>query len=115
MSLFLIKNKTEKTFGDKIAKLSRKTQDSIKASDKSFDKFCLENYDGRNSQNIFNELNTLKDKEKTHALREVLQNWIDLQYANGNLTSNVQQYLSKIKRIFAKITKIRKNQIELFA
>ncbi len=64
MSLFLIKNKTEKAFGDKIVKLSRKTQDSIKASGKLFGEFCLENYDGRNSQDIFNELNTLKDKKR---------------------------------------------------
>jgi integrase len=101
MSSFLIKNKTEKTFEDKIAKLSRKTQDNIKASGKSFDKFCIENYDNRTSQDIFDELNTLKDKEKNQALREVLQNWIDWQYKNGSLTSGVQQYISKVKRIFS--------------
>jgi hypothetical protein len=42
----LIKNKTEKTFEDKISKLSRKTQESIKATNRSFDRFCKEYYCG---------------------------------------------------------------------
>lgn len=79
MSSFLIKQKTKKSFEDKISKLARKTQDNIKASKKSFDRFCPECYDGRNSEEIFNELKILKDKDQTEALREVLQNWIDHQ------------------------------------
>lgn len=101
MSSFLIKNKTEKSFEDKISKLSRKTKDNINASRKSFDRFCSEYYDGRNSEDIFNELNVLKGEEQTEALREVLQSWIDWQYSNGSLTSGIQQYLSKIKRVFS--------------
>ncbi len=54
MSSFLIKEKTKKSFEDKISKLARKTQDNIKASKKSFDRFCPECYDGRNSEEIFN-------------------------------------------------------------
>jgi len=101
MSSFLIKQKTKKSFEDKISKLARKTQDNIKASKKSFDRFCPECYDGRNSEEIFNELKIQKEQDKTEALREVLQNWIDWQYSNGSLTSGVQQYLSKIKRVFS--------------
>jgi len=101
MSTFLIKEKTKKSFEDKISKLARKTQDNIHASKKSFERFCPECYDGRNSEEIFNELKILKEKDQTEALREVLQNWIDWQYGNGSLTSGIQQYLSKIKRIFS--------------
>jgi len=97
----LIKEKTKKSFEDKISKLARKTQDNIHASKKSFERFCPECYDGRNSEEIFNELKILKEKDQTEALREVLQNWIDWQYGNGSLTSGIQQYLSKIKRIFS--------------
>jgi nucleosome binding factor SPN SPT16 subunit len=49
MSSFLIKNKTEKTFEEKISKLSRKTQKSIKAANKSFGRFCKEYYNGKTS------------------------------------------------------------------
>ncbi len=101
MSSFLIKQKTKKSFEDKISKLARKTRANIYASENSFKRFCLEFYDGRNSKEIFSELNLLKDKEQIEALREVLQNWIDWQYSNGSLTSTVQQYLSKIKRVFS--------------
>ena len=101
MSTFLIKEKTKKSFDDKISKLARKTQDNIHASMKSFERFCPECYDGRSSEEIFNELKILKEKNQTEALREVLQNWIDWQYGNGSLTSGIQQYLSKIKRIFS--------------
>ena len=101
MSSFLIKEKTKKSFDDKISKLARKTQDNIHASMKSFERFCPECYDGRSSEEIFNELKILKEKDQTEALREVLQNWIDWQYGNGSLTSGIQQYLSKIKRIFS--------------
>ena len=101
MSSFLIKEKTKKSFEDKISKLSRHTQDNIKTSMKSFDRFCSEFYDGRNSEEIFAELNVLKKNEQPEAIREVLQNWIDWQYDNGSLTSGVQQYLSKIKRVFS--------------
>ena len=101
MSSFLIKQKTKKSFEDKISKLALKTRANIYASENSFKRFCLEFYDGRNSKEIFSELNLLKDKEQIEALREVLQNWIDWQYSNGSLTSSVQQYLSKIKRVFS--------------
>ena len=46
MSSFLIKEKTKKSFDDKISKLARKTQDNIHASMKSFERFCPECYDG---------------------------------------------------------------------
>jgi len=101
MSTFLIKEKTKKSFEDKISKLARKTQANIYASNRSFERFCPECYDGRSSEEIFNELKILKENDQTEALREVLQNWIDWQYNNGSLTSSIQQYLSKIKRIFS--------------
>ncbi|MCH9042069.1 MAG: site-specific integrase [Thaumarchaeota archaeon] len=101
MSSFLIKQKTKKSFEDKIRKLAQKTKANIYASENSFKRFCLEFYDGRNSKEIFSELNILKGEEQVDALREVLQNWIDWQYSNGSLTSGVQQYLSKIKRVFS--------------
>ncbi len=56
MSSFLIKEKTKKSFEDKIRKLARKTQDNIKASKKSFERYCPECYDARNSEEIFNEI-----------------------------------------------------------
>ena len=101
MNSFLITKKATKSFEDKISKLSRKTKENINAAKNSFNRFCLEYYDSRTAKDIFNELNILKPQEQPDALRDVLQNWIDWQYNNGSLTSSVQQYLSKIKRVFS--------------
>jgi len=101
MSSFLIANKEKKTFDQKISKYSDNMISSIYAAKKSFEKFCVEYYDGRASDEIFKELNLLKDVEKTEAIREVFQNWIDWQYEHDNLTSSVRQYISKIKRVFS--------------
>jgi len=68
-----------KTFEDKISKLTRKTQESIKTANKSFDRFCKECHNGKTSEKIFEELNILKGKEHTRALREAMQSWIDWQ------------------------------------
>jgi len=101
MSSFLIAKKEKKTLDEKINKYSQNMKNSIYASRESFDKFCLKYYDGRESQEIFDELRLLKGQEQTEAIREVLQNWIDWQYEKGNLTSSILQYVSKIKRIFS--------------
>jgi len=93
--------KISKTFEEKIRKLSIKTKNSIIASRHSFEKFCTEYYDGRKADEIFAELRLHKGDEQNEALRDVLQNWVDWQYTNGSLTSTVQQYLSKIKRVFS--------------
>ena len=101
MSSFLIAKKEKKTLDEKINKYSQNMKNSIYASKESFEKFCLKYYDGRESQEIFDELRLLKGQEQTEAIREVLQNWIDWQYEKGNLTSSILQYVSKIKRIFS--------------
>lgn len=101
MSSFLIKGKQAKSFEDKISKLAPKTRSNIYASINSFDKFCKEYYDNRTALDIFAELNTLKGSEQLEALRDVLQNWIDWMYQQGQLTTGVVQYVSKIKRFFA--------------
>jgi|CXWL01.1.fsa_nt_gi hypothetical protein len=50
MSSFLITKKEAKTFEDKISKIVKKTQSNIDVAERSFDRFCLEFYDGRKSE-----------------------------------------------------------------
>jgi len=101
MESFLNTKRQTKTFEEKIAKLSSKTRANIHASRHSFEKFCSEYYDGRKVDEIFAELRLQKDNEQVEAISNVLQNWIDWQYQNGSLTSSIQQYVSKIKRVFS--------------
>jgi len=101
MSSFLLEKESSKTFEEKIGKFSENMKSSIYAAKKSFDKFCIEKYDGRKSDEIFKEMNSLKGKNQTKAIQETLQNWIDWNYQNDNLTSSIRQYISKIKRVFS--------------
>ena len=100
MTSFLVEKKNQRSFEDKVSKLSIKTRQNIKASKNSFDRFCQEHYDGRTIDDIFRELKTLKNEEQTEAIRDILQNWIDWQYQNNSLTSSIKQYISKINRVF---------------
>jgi integrase len=101
MTSFLVEKKNQKSFEEKVIKLSIRTRQNIEASKNSFDRFCQSYYDGRTIDDIFRELGTLKGKEQTEAIRDTLQNWIDWQYQNGSLTSSVKQYVSKIARVFS--------------
>ena len=100
MTSFLVEKKQSKTFEEKISKLSVRTQQNITASTNSFDRFCQSYYDGRTLDDIFRELQTLKGDEQNHAVKEILQSWIDWQYQEGSLTNSIKQYISKIKRVF---------------
>jgi integrase len=97
----LISKNQQKSFEEKISKLSVKTQQNINAAKNSFNRFCQEYYDGRTMDDIFKELKTIKEEEQTHAIKDMLQSWIDWQYQNGSLTTSVKQYMSKIKRVFS--------------
>ena len=98
---FLNVKQQTKTFEEKISKLSKKTRANINASRHSFEKFCSEYYDGRKADEVFEELHLHKGNKQNVALRDVFQNWVDWQYKNGSLTSSIQQYVSKIKRVFS--------------
>lgn len=100
MSSFLLKNKQEKTFEEKIANRSKRTREIFETVQKSFNQFCKEYYDGRTSNDIFNELHFLDDKERLDAILDILQNWIDWNYKKNVLTSTLKLYFSKLKVIF---------------
>ncbi|WP_316505354.1 hypothetical protein [Nitrosopumilus sp.] len=73
----MLKKKEKKTFEEKIRKISRKTQENIRAANNTFERFCHEYYDSRTLDQIFEELSLLKGDEQIEASSEVLQNWID--------------------------------------
>jgi len=69
MTSFLIEKQNQKTFDEKISKLSIKTRQNILASINSFSRFCEEYYDSRSPDNIFNEVKTIEGKEQPKAIR----------------------------------------------
>ena len=100
MSSFLLSKKQDKTFEEKISNRSKRTREIFATVQKSFDQFCMGCYDGRTSREIFEELTVLEKKERTDALFDILQNWIDWNYDKHVLTSTLKVYFSKLKVIF---------------
>ena len=78
MTSFLIEKQNQKTFDEKISKLSIKTCQNIRASINSFSRFCEEYYEGRLPGNIFKEVKTLKLEGQSQAIRNILQTIIDV-------------------------------------
>ena len=68
MSSFLLTKKQEQTFEEKISNRSKRTQQIFQTVQKSFNQFCVEFYDSRTSGEIFEELESLNDSEKTDAI-----------------------------------------------
>ncbi len=81
MASFLLTNKEKKTFEDRLNKKAPSTQNTIKTSIYSFERFCAENYNDRKPNEIFDELRILKGEEQTDAIYDVLQSWIDWHYS----------------------------------
>ena len=100
MSSFLLKEKSKKSFEDRLNKKADATKKAIKTALTSFDKFCSATYDDRTTDDIFEELNTLKGEEQTDAIYEVIQSWIDWLYSTGKLTTSIRQYFSALKQLF---------------
>lgn len=100
MSSFLLKKKQEQTFEQKIANRSKRTREIFETVQKSFNQFCLEFYENRTSQEIFEELRTLEDSQRVDAIFDILQSWIDWNYRKNVLTSTLKVYFSKLKVLF---------------
>ena len=100
MSSFLLKKIQHKTFEEKIAHRSKRTREIFATVQKSFNQFCMKQYENRTSTEIFTELHTLQGKEQLDAIFDIIQSWIDWNYDKNLLTSALKIYFSKLKVLF---------------
>ena len=98
MASFLDERESKKTFEDRLRKLSTKTKQSIISTNNSFDSFC-KSYYRKQTTEILAELKLFKGEDLIEKTRNVLQNWIDWQYDNNNLSSTIKHRVSGIKRL----------------
>lgn len=94
---YILETRKNKSFDEKISKLSTKHQQSIKTTIKSFTRFCKECYQ-KDLDVVISDIKKLDENIKLQAIYTVFQDWIDWQYDNGSLTSTVKQYVSKIRK-----------------
>ena len=64
MSSFLLQKKQNQTFNEKIANRSKRTREIFETVQKSFNQFCMQQYENRTSTEIFTELHTLQNQEQ---------------------------------------------------
>ena len=100
MNSFLLKKIQNKTFEEKIAHRSKRTREIFSTVQKSFNQFCIQQYENRTSMDIFTELHTLQDQEQIDAIFDIIQSWIDWNYDKNVLTSTMKIYFSKLKVLF---------------
>ena len=74
MSSFLIESKQKKTLEDKISTRSLRTQEIFKTTQKSFETFCNEYYEGRTSDDLFDELLKIPKNEQNDVVFDIFQN-----------------------------------------
>jgi len=91
MQSFLLKRKNKKSFLEGIQTLQYSTRENYIASLNQFEKFCKNNYNNRNMQEITEELKSLKD-QRDDAFIGLLQDFINW-LTNRNLSNTtIHQY-----------------------
>lgn len=98
MASFLDKPLEKKSLDDRIRKLSPSARKGVNNALKSFDRFCITEYN-RAAQEVFDELKLFKGEELQDKARDVLQGWIDWQYDQGKMTSGIKLRMSQLQTI----------------
>ena len=96
MSSFLLKEKTKASFMTKLLPLKFSTKENYRSSLKKFETFCSESYQGRKSDEIIDEIKSLKENLRDEAFYEVLQGFVNWLMTIGLSNTTVNQYVQII-------------------
>lgn len=83
---------------DKLRTKAASTQDGIKFSLLNFDKFCLERFEGRRSEDIIQELHVLDPLKMEDHAYDVLQEWVTWNHNIGLAPATIRRYFSGVFR-----------------
>jgi integrase len=89
---FLLKKKTRKSFLNGIQTLQYSTQENYRSSLNQFEKFCKNNYNERTTQQIIDELKSLKIAERDEAFLVLLQDFVNWMTSSQLSNSTIHQY-----------------------
>ncbi len=114
MSSFLSKKRTKEGFLEKISSEPAATRGNRIFSIKNFERFVKTKYDGRNFEEICEELITLQGQERENALYDMLQDWINWNYqCEGKKNSTIRLMFSSVKKfLYYKGIKIHPQDIK---
>jgi len=101
MESFLLIKKTKRSFLEGIKTLQYSTRTNYLASLNRLEKFCNFRYDGRTTQDILDELNSLKNQEKDEAFFGVLQDFVNWLVDEDLSNPTIHQYFQIVTYYFS--------------
>lgn len=96
----ILQKRDKESYFEKIATLAAGTKEGVKVALNAFEKFCQIKYCVSTEQ-IIEELNTLKDQQKEHATYDVLQTFVNHLHNDGVMPSTIRLFSRKIKPYLA--------------
>ena len=96
MPSFLVKSRTKQTFFSKIKTKAKGTQKIYDCALNNFEQFCLEFFDGRNSDDIVKEVLVLKGDDQEQSIYDLLQSWVNWNVECDRKRATVVSYFSRV-------------------
>ena len=90
---FLAKERSKQTFYEKIKTKAPSTQRNSEQAIDNFDKFCKENFEGRNSEAIIREVSAIRSSNE-NAIFDILQEWANWNIEGGMAHSSLKTWFS---------------------
>ena len=101
MQSFLLKKRTKNSFLEGIQTLQYSTRENYLASLNQFEKFCKDNYKGRSTQNVLDELKSLKISQRDEAFLGVLQDFVNWMKKSTLSNTTIHQYFQIVVYYFS--------------
>ncbi len=96
MPSFLVKTRTKQTFFSKITTKAKGTQRMYDCALNNFEHFCLECFDGRDSDDIVKEVLVLKGVDQEQSVYDLLQSWVNWNVECERKCGTVRSYFSRV-------------------
>lgn len=112
MQSFLLKKKTKKSFIEGILSLKLSTRENYASALHQFEKFCCDFYDGRNNEEIANELKLIPQSDRDEVYYGLLQDFVNWLVKKGLSSGTVNLYYQIVTYYFSHLG-IRVHPIDL--
>src|SRR5437899_3366019 len=101
MESFLLKKKTKKSFMEGIMVLKYSTKENYQAALHRFEQFCNQNYEGRTSEDIIQEVKSIPLEERDDAYFGVLQDFVNWLITRNLSNTTVNMYFQIVTYYFS--------------
>jgi len=101
MQSFLLKEKSKKSYLERLQSLSYSTRENYAAALHKFEQFCNASYCGRNSEQVIEELESLPQNHRDDAYFGLLQDFVNWLMVLGLTNTTVNMYFQIVTYYFS--------------